>query len=344
MCDVLSYYNNDKPLSSEKIEMIENEIYDKYFFTSTNDNILIDVNAICRRGHDIFIDRDYNLPQNIFLMKSYKGKIIVGRKIKSILRIENKINAINCSMIIAPMLLGILKSRIKINKIIEVSYFPFYNTEKETVFNELKKNRMIDIYFPYRYRDFISNKEEVSPSAGWSFNIDRKQYLSYGEVHLRDFTKNYFKSYNFKGKKIYDPACSTGEFLFEFKKHHPNSYTIGHDLSQEMIDQAKYFVDESFCCNAISSPLMNNSVDLLFLRFLNSQILSTAESYKIMRKLLTKVKTGGLIICFGHTPVLISKEWFIKNGIKVLNCNGYDKDRDAIFQYYVMEFLNHDRV
>ena len=71
-------------------------------------------------------------------------------------------------------------------------------------------------------------------------------------------------------KVIYDPACSTGEFLEDFKKKFPESYTIGHDLSQEMVNYAKDFVDEACCCNAIDSPLKEKSVDLMFLRFLNS--------------------------------------------------------------------------
>lgn len=140
-------------------------------------------------------------------------------------------------------------------------------------------------------------------------------------------------------KIIYDPACSTGEFLEDFKKNYPKSYTIGHDLSQEMVDYAKNFVDESCCCNAINSPLKEKSVDLMFLRFLNSEVVTTKDAYKIFKVLVSKVKKNGIIVCFGHTPVLITKKWFIENNLRPIICNGYDSDRDAIFQYYVFEVI-----
>ncbi len=333
----MQFYNNEKSYSYEEMEEYEINLFNDTYFESINANIVIDINEICSRKTNILIDKDYNLPQNIFLIKDYKGQTIIGRKIRSILRIENKINSINCSMITAPMLLGILNKADKNDRKIELSYFPFSNVEKETIFNEIKKNRMTDIYYPYNYIEYETSKEQISPATGWSFNPNRKQYLGHGEVHLRGFTNNYFKFYDFSDKKIYDPACSTGEFLFEFKKDHPTSHTIGHDLSQEMIDYAKDYVDEFYCCDAIDSPLGDNSVDLMFLRFLNSQVVSSKDAIGIFLKLLTKVKKGGLIAAFGHTAVLLSKEWLSKNGVQLLNCTGYDKQRDAIFQYYVME-------
>ncbi len=238
----------------------------------------------------------------------------------------------NCSYAIRS-----LSKRDKKGKQITIEYYPFNNEEKLYIFNEIKNNRKIDIYYPYKYRDFYTNKEEVSPETGWSFNPDKKEYLGYGEVHFREFTRDYLKSLNKNYNVAYDPACSTGEFLSDYKKSFPNSHTIGHDLSKEMIDYAKDYVDEACCCNAINSPLKDKSVDLMFLRFLNSEVVSTNMAYKIFRVLVNKVKKDGLIICFGHTPVLIKKEEFIKYGLETLICNGYDKKRNAIFQYYVFK-------
>ncbi|MEG1141243.1 MAG: class I SAM-dependent methyltransferase [Clostridia bacterium] len=332
----MNHYDTDKEYTYEEMEEIEKEIYDKTFF-SINEQCNINFNSICARKPIVFKDRDYHLPQNIFIIKNYKGRTIVGRKIWSILSIENKINAINCSMITAPMLLGVLKNRQKTNRKITIEYFPFTNNEKKTIFDELKTNRKYDIYYPYKYRFFTTNKEEVSPEEGWSFNPDRKEYLGYGEIHLRNYTNQYFKSIDLTENNVYDPACSTGEFLSDFKKIHPSCYTIGHDLSQEMIDYAKDYVDESCCCNAMNSPLENNSVNIMFLRFLNSEVVSTFSAYQILKELLPKMKKNSKIICFGHTPVLITKNWFEKHNLKVLSCNGYDDVRNAIFQYYVLE-------
>ena len=333
-------YKNKKPLDYyNELEKKEIEIYNDTYFN--DDNVAnineINLNSIFNRRIAIFEDYDYNLPQNIFLLKSYKGRIIVGRKIRSILRIENKINAINCSMITEPMLLGFLKKRNLKNRKVKIEYYPFTNEEKKFIFNAIKNNRKIDIYYPYKYRDFYTGKEETSPETGWTFNPEKKEYLGYGEVHFRKFTQEFIKGLNTEYKIIYDPACSTGEFLSDYKKNFPMSYTIGHDLSNQMIEYAKYYVDEALCCNAINSPLNNNSVDIMFLRFLNSEVVDTKTAYKIFKVLYPKVKKKGLIICFGHTPVLIRKEMFQRYELIPIICNGYDKERDAIFQFYVFE-------
>ena len=166
-------YKNKKPLDYYKeLEPKEIEIYNELFFNEEDIKNLnnININNILNRKNNIFEDYDYNLPENIFIIKNYHGKIIVGRKIRSILRIENKINAINCSMITAPMLLGFLKKRERKNRKITISYFPFNNEEKKYIFDEIKNNRKYDLYFPYKYRDFYTNLEEKSPENGWSFN------------------------------------------------------------------------------------------------------------------------------------------------------------------------------
>lgn len=336
-------YKNKKPLDYyNELEKKEIEIYNGTYFNEKDIANINEINLsnIFNRKTVIYEDYDYNLPQNIFLLKPYKDKIIVGRKIRSILRIENKINAINCSMITAPMLLGFLKKRNLKDRKIKIEYYPFTKEEKKFIFNEIKKNRKIDIYYPYKYRDFYTGKEETSPATGWTFNPEKKEYLGYGEVHFRKFTEEFIKGLNTEYKIIYDPACSTGEFLSDYKKNFPMSHTIGHDLSKEMIEYAKNYVDESLCCNAVNSPLSNNSVDLMFLRFLNSEVVDTKNAYKIFKVLYPKVKKKGLIICFGHTPVLIRKEMFQRHGLIPIICNGYDKERDAIFQFYVFEVNN----
>jgi isonocardicin synthase len=333
-------YKNKKPLDYyNELEKKEIEIYEETFFCDNDVSDLkeLDMKNILSRKVSKFEDFDYNLPQNIFLLKTYKGKIIVGRKIRSVLRIENKINAINCSMITSPMLLGFLKSRTYSNRKISIEFYPFTCEEKKYIFNDIKDNRLLDIYYPYKYKDYYSQKEEQSPETGWSFNPEKKEYLGYGEVHFRKFTDTWFKKIERKYKTVYDPACSTGEFLSDYKRNFPTSYTIGHDLSQEMIEYAKNYVDEYCCCNAIDSPLKNSSVDLMFLRFLNSEVVTTKDAYKLIKVLIKKVRKSGLIVCFGHTPVLIRKEMFQKFGLKPVICNGYDKDRNAIFQYYVFE-------
>lgn len=179
-------YKNKKPLDYyNELEKKEIEIYEETFFCDNDVSDLkeLDMKNILSRKVSKFEDFDYNLPQNIFLLKTYKGKIIVGRKIRSVLRIENKINAINCSMITSPMLLGFLKSRTYSNRKISIEFYPFTCEEKKYIFNDIKDNRLLDIYYPYKYKDYYSQKEEQSPETGWSFNPEKKEYLGYGEVY-----------------------------------------------------------------------------------------------------------------------------------------------------------------
>jgi isonocardicin synthase len=330
-------YNNETAYTYEQMEELEKTIYKEKIISNNEKHVSVNLKKILNRETVIFYDREYNLPQNIFIIKKYRGKIIVGRKLLSTLRIKKQINAINCSMITASMILGVLKKRKKDGKKISIEYYPLSNGEKLSVFEKIKQDLTCDIYYPYKYRDFKNGKEEISPKDGWKFNPDRKEYLGYGEHHIREYTKSVFKNIDLDKKNVYDPACSTGEFLSAFQQSFPKCKTIGHDLSREMINYAKDYVNEAYCCNALNSPLKNNSIDIMFLRFLNSEVVSTRMAYKIMNKLIEKMKKQGLIICFGHTPVLIKREWFIKHGLNIINCIGYDEKEEAIFQYYVLE-------
>ena len=86
-------YTNTKPLDYyNELEKKEIEIYNNMYFDENEVNKIkeIDLSIIFKKKTQKINDFEYNLPKNIFLLKSYKGKIIVGRKIRSVLRIENK--------------------------------------------------------------------------------------------------------------------------------------------------------------------------------------------------------------------------------------------------------------
>ena len=77
-------YKNKRPLDYyNELEKKEIEIYNNIYFNSKDikDIDEINLNDIFNRKTIKFEDFNYNLPQNIFLLKFYKGKIIVGRKI-----------------------------------------------------------------------------------------------------------------------------------------------------------------------------------------------------------------------------------------------------------------------
>jgi len=51
--------------------------------------------------------------------------------------------------------------------------------------------------------------------------------------------------------RLYDPACSTGQFLSTMREALPKAYLIGQDLSAHMVSFAKKRVDEIYCGNAV---------------------------------------------------------------------------------------------
>ncbi len=96
------------------------------------------------------------------------------------------------------------------------------------------------------------------------------------------------------------------------------------------------YVDEIYCGDSINTKIKDESVDIEFFRFLNSEVVTTEYAYLLFEHLYKKVKKNGIIVIFGHTPVLMKKEFFIKLGLKVVQSIAYDKDYDCIFQYYVL--------
>lgn len=330
-------FNNTKPLTYDEMLNIENKIYEEQIINNEVKSEQVIIENIMKRELGTFCDKTFNFPQHIFLIDNYKGNILVGRKIKSVLSIENKINAFHCSMITSSMLLGFFIRKEENGKDVKVHYYPFTKGEKVTIFNEIKHDKMINLYYPFKYRHFSTNEEEKSPNEGWSLNPEKVVYLGYGEEHIRDYTITFLRNIVKHDMVIYDPACSTGQFLNTIKKAYPFVKTIGQDLSREMCDYAKDYVDEIYYGDSINSQIKDNSVDIMFLRFLNSEVVTTEYAYKLFDSLIKKVKNKGKIIAFGHTALLIEDSYFKECGLITQQRIAYDKKYDAIFQYYVLE-------
>ena len=318
-------------LSQEGIIKREKILYKKSFKEINESNMEVD-----KRKVKTFIEWDFNMPQTIFFI--YLGDLIIcGRKVMSELYREGKLKSINCSKITYNMILGYLKNYSYNSRKIILKYIPLNNEEKIEIFKRIVKSRTAYIDYPFRFKFFDSNLEQTSNDLSWKVDDKIANYLSIGEKHHRDYTRRIIKRYVDNPKIIYDPACSTGEFLYNLKKIYPNSITIGHDLDPSMVDYSKKYVDESLCCDAFDSPIKNDSVDLLVLRFLNGGVLSTEDAKKLFKKLINKVKKDGYILCIGHTPILLSHDDFISLNLNVKKSIGYDKNTNSIFQYYLVQ-------
>lgn len=336
-------YTNKEKLSFDEMVNIETAIYESESGCELFAPETCDFEAVLKRPLKTFADKDYNLPQNIFIIKYCRGLLLVGRKLRSVLHFENKINAINCSMITPDMLLGILHSKGQEGRDVWIKYYPFKKSEKREIFEEVRANVLNEIIYPFLYREYETGLEESTPPEGWDISPEKAEYLGFGEEHIRYYTAQILKRYIDFDKKpivVFDPACSTGEFLYSLKKTFPSIVTIGQDLSADMVSYARPYVDILYCGDSISSPVWDKTVDLIVFRFLNSEVVTQEYAYKLFDHLIKKVKDDGLAIIFGHTAVLLDADYFKSCGYDIIQSHGYCDYRDAIFQYYIIRRSN----
>jgi len=330
-------FKNEIPISKSEIYELEKKYYDDMIIK--NNIVIKDIcyNEIFNRKTDYFIDKDFNMPQNIFFIKLPNNIIIFGRKILSILHRNKELTSLNCSRIDDNMIIGILKQYSYKTPDIIIEYYPLQDEEKIFIYNSIKHDKMIDINFPFTFYDFYTKQEKCSPKNGWNYYENLDIYLARGEKHIRKETIDFLKNEQLnKDTIIYDPACSTGNFLAEIKENFPNVYTIGADLSNEMMEIATPKVDLAICENAINSSIEKETIDYMFLRFLNFRVVTKKEALIMYKILLNKVKNGGKIVCFGHTPVLLTKNNLINNQCQINCCSAFDEEYNSKFQYYVL--------
>ena len=99
-------------------------------------------------------------------------------------------------------------------------------------------DKMVDLYFPYVPLKKEVNKEYTSPPTGWKINPQLSSFLLNSEQSQRKISIDLIKSDGRFSPIIYDPACSTGDFLYSIKAAIPDAIVIGQDLSQDMCIQA----------------------------------------------------------------------------------------------------------
>lgn len=331
-------YNNDIPISKDEIYLKELEYYNSRIIKEYKEIDGIDYNKVSSRYTEIFQDKDFNLPQNIFFIKVSEELILFGRKILSVMHRNKELTSLNCSRIDANMIIGILKNYKYDTPNITIEYIPLNDSERLYIYNQIKKDKMIDIQFPFTYHDYYTKEEKTSPKDGWKYYENLDIYLARGEKHIRKETINFLSNERLSHDTImYDPACSTGNFLSEIKDNFPFVFTIGADLSSEMMNVAYKKLDLALCENAYNSSICDNSIDYLFLRFLNFHVVTKKDALELYKILLKKVKYNGKIICFGHTPVLLKREELLNNECDLECCSAYDPEYDSKFQYYVLK-------
>lgn len=324
-------------LSTKDEERDEIKLYNKFYFPqhSVGNESNVDFSKILSRQEKIYRESRKAFPQNIFFI-SYGRYIVVGRKLISEKHLNNTLKELHCSAIRSYMLFGVLDSYEDSDLKIDIVYKPFTNSEKKAVFDKIRVSKDSELIYPFRY--FNSKGEERhSPELGWQLNPLRAENLSLGEDRIRKYTIKFLKKFTLKNKILYDPACSTGKFLATIKKDFPDCYTIGQDLSPEMVNYARQFVDEIHLGDSMQPAVQRGSVDFCFIRFLNSEVVTTEQAKKLFVKLRGCIKESGIIVVLGHTPILLQASFFYKQGLDVINKIAYDEEDRSIFQYYVLK-------
>ena len=288
----------------------------------------------------ILEEKFWGMPQTIFFLQIGR-EVLVGRKLISENWIKGELSELFCSRIRAPMVLGKLLNFRLSDESITIHFDPFSLIERKKAIQRAKKCIQSEIVFPFPYVTRAEKREIASSAEGWSADEDVRQKLLVGEVFLRKFTIEALAELASLGvivpvaPVLYDPACSTGDFLAAIKTAYPRGMTIGQDLSTQMITFAKQRLDCAYAGDAISSPVPEKTVDIAFLRFLNSEVVTTIYAHELFCSILRRVKVGGLIVVFGHTPVLLDSGAFRALGLQILRQIGASDD-GAIFQFYIL--------
>lgn len=182
-------------------------------------------------------------------------------------------------------------------------------------------------------------REKTSPTDGWLVTEERAAFLGLGEHHIRTYTRERFGPWLDSAPEsvlAYDPACSTGQFLSEFAALAPSRIrTVGQDLSKQMADFASTRLDKVVCGDAREPAVSPGSVDILFSRFLNSEVVSTAQARSILPGLVRTLRPGGTMVLLGHSPVLLDVLDLENAGLTVRQTVA--RHEDHLFQYYVCE-------
>lgn len=306
--------------------------------TKPADNIPWD--EIHKRNVAKHFERFVDLPQSVFMLKSNKtDRVIVGRRVLSHQYVDNKIRELHCSHVTPEMFFGVLVDQ----RIKEDGYIVFYKAltpeEKLGLMKNILASGIEEYELTFPFPALIGDKKEEieSPEEGWE--IDEKLALSLGEgeVYIRDFTVRFLKALGRNDLRLFDCACSTGQFLYTMKQGVPGCFTIGSDLSAHMVEFATKRVDEIYCANALEPKIPQRSVDVVFIRFINSEVVKTEIAPIFLKPLSECLKKGGLMIILGHTPILTSAaeiKMLVPN-MEILQSIGGDSEWNGIFQYYV---------
>ncbi|MFD6240523.1 methyltransferase domain-containing protein [Streptomyces diastaticus] len=285
-------------------------------------------------GHELR-ERLTDRPERLFLFQT-EGHWYAGCKTISDYVLDQGMPGVFCSRVYWYNVVGTVTSVRTSDTDARIIFEPLDETGRRAAFEAITP--LTEIVHPFaKQRD--PGREKTSPSDGWLVTEERAAFLGLGEQHLRRYTRERFRSWceAADGDLLaYDPACSTGQFLSEFATMDPARIrTVGQDLSSQMADFAASRLERVVCGDAASPAVESGSVDILFSRFLNSEVVSTAQARSLLPALVDTLRPGGTMVLLGHSPVLLDAVDLVSAGLRVRQTVA--RQDDHLFQYYVCE-------
>lgn len=178
----------------------------------------------------------------------------------------------------------------------------------------------------------------VCPAAFWARMAERAEDLAAGERHMRALCAATLRAELPDGALVRDPACSTGDFVVAMAHACPRLRFEGSDRAADMIRTARTLHADGPVAFSLADAALASmaSCDALILRFLNAEVVTRAQAYALFDRLVPSVRRGGLIVLFGHTPVLVDvHESATRHGLRVQR-SAAPTGTDGIVPYYVL--------
>jgi isonocardicin synthase len=219
-----------------------------------------------------------------------------------------------------------------------VTYQPLSDTETAAAFQSIGP----DTELLYPLRRLADGHETAQPPAYWDSRTADIDIFDTAEHIVRDVVADILDPHIRPNDLVYDPACSSGAFLGHLKLRYPAIRTLGQDRSAKMVEIARRRVDTVVLGDCITPACGVGEADVVVCRHLNLDVVTSREAEDLFRAAASAVRSNGLMLVLGHTPILLRSAWMETQGLTMLQRCAFTRDKHAILQLYVMRKLNSD--
>ena len=281
-----------------------------------------------------FVESTRNGLHQVFILR-VRDRDWVGRKVLQ----RDVCNRWGLSSLLSPsMLLGPHRQSQWGNDGVSIYFQTSTLKEKTEAFEAALNSPDSEIHFPFAVIDDCGD-EAVCPADYWQGNELLAAQLNADECHFREHCVSVLRPLLKPDDLVYDPACSTGDFIAHLAAELTDGRYLGTDRSASMIEYAQqrhatstaqFRVMEATAC--IDAHIR---CDVLILRFLNAEVMTRREAHSAFESLVRCVKPGGTILVFGHTPVLLAMPWLAHTfGLVIISSIAARSGRQELFQFY----------